>query len=404
MLRSPPNGSGEMAVIRAQGGARRVAAEQQPVDRVGDVDQADHHCAHGVELHGPDGQLDQAVGDGPPGHPVPQPLVDPAEDPAARWNLGGASTRKSSSLPGQPPVQRAQAAAEPGGQGQQQQPDDRAQHRDRDGQAEDEHDQDDPEPDQPGRPADPAVQQLTHGPAGERGTQDGARHPPDVLAHVFYCSRYASRRLSAHAPMASAAAAYRHSRANETPGERVCGSGFTAVSEFSAMSIGMYGSTALFTASPNGRRISGSANKTPAQGRDRPGGVPDHRAQADAEQRGDQRRVGARHQHRPQHPGLAQRGVRGRGPQHRLAHEERGEGQDLPRDQRHRGHDGRLGRQHQRAPRRGRERGPDHSGGELPGHHQHAQDAEGELAHGQPAKLSLVGSNVALSAAAERVP
>ncbi len=124
-------------------------------------------------------------------------------------------------------------------------------------------------------------------------------------------------------------------------------------------------------------------------GADRARGVPDDGAQAEADQP-DQGRVGTGHQHGAQHARLAEGGVRGRALEHRLADAERDEGQDLPRHQRHRGDDRRLGGQYQRAARRGGERGTDHAGGELAGHRQHAEDSEGELADGQPG-VAVVG-------------
>ena len=96
----------------------------------------------------------------------------------------------------------------------------------------------------PATPASPptaAVQQLTTGPAGERGTEDDARHPPELLFHGPIVLRliHASRRASAQPPAASATTAYTHSTANPRPGDRVCDCGLTAVSEFSAISMGM---------------------------------------------------------------------------------------------------------------------------------------------------------------------
>jgi hypothetical protein len=81
--------------------------------------------------------------------------------------------------------------------------------------------------------------------------------------------------------------------------------------------------------------------------------------------------------------------VRGRGPQHELAHGERGEREDLPHDQRDRAEHGRLGREQQRTPGHRGQRGADHPGRKLGGDDESAQDAEGELADREPGKAHL---------------
>ena len=74
---------------------------------------------------------------------------------------------------------------------------------------------------------------------------------------------HASRRARAQPPAASAAAAYPHSSAKPTPGDRLWATGLTAVSEFSAISIGMNCPAAFWIEVPSGTRIRGSTNSTP---------------------------------------------------------------------------------------------------------------------------------------------
>src|ERR1700683_3766585 len=243
-------------------------AEQQPEFRVAQVDQSDAGDRHGVQLHGGGGQLDQAVGHAAPGRPVPQPLVDTVEDAAARLELRRGLDPVAEQPAGQAPVQRAEPPDDPEGQDEQQQADDGAQDRGGDGQPAGQHHYGDPEPGHTGQAADAAVQQLTDGPAGERATQYGARPPPDVLVHGPYCPPLAncvqaSRRASAQAPAARAATVYRHSTPKPVQGDRLCATGLTAASEFSAMIIGMNCPTEFWIEVPSGTRISGSTNSTP---------------------------------------------------------------------------------------------------------------------------------------------
>src|SRR5690349_12258193 len=104
-------------------------------------------------------------------------------------------------------------------------------------------------------------------------------------------------------------------------------------------------------------------------------GVPDDRAEGQAEQRAHaQQQAGA--QHRPGNPGVPQRHALVVTGQDGLVQAERGERDPLPHGQRDRGQYRRLGRQHRPAARGRGERDPDQPGAVLGGEGQHAQHGD----------------------------
>ena len=75
----------------------------------------------------------------------------------------------------------------------------------------------------------------------------------------------------------------------------------------------------------------------------------------------------------------------------RLAEQERGEGHDLGHDERHDAEHDHFGRQYERSPGRGGESGADSSGAVLRAHHEHAQNADGQLAEQQGGQTGAGG-------------
>jgi hypothetical protein len=89
------------------------------------------------------------------------------------------------------------------------------------------------------------------------------------------------------------------------------------------------------------------------------------------------------------------------------ANEERRERDQLADDEDQHGEDHRLGSQHRNAARHGQQAGADHAGGVLAGDHQHAEDADGELAEleaGAQDRADRVGHELALLAGVGLVP
>ena len=179
----PTNGRGTHRHQRRQARPGGVVAEQQPVDRIGDVDQAEDGERDRVQLHRGDRQLDQAVPDAPPGGAVPQPPVQAAEHAGARLEFRRRLDLVAETPPEQPAVQRAEPSGQPQRHGEQQQADHGADDRRRDREARHQQHHGDAEAGHPGQPAEEAVEQLMTSPAGQRGTEDDARYPPELFFH-----------------------------------------------------------------------------------------------------------------------------------------------------------------------------------------------------------------------------
>jgi len=126
-------------------------------------------------------------------NPFAQPPVQAAQHAGARLK----PLRGLDILPEQPvaqtAVQRAEPPGEPQGQRDQQQADHGAEDRHGDGQAGREQHYDDSEAEHACQPAYAAVQQLTTSLAGERGTKDDARYPPELLFHSSIVLRFTRR-------------------------------------------------------------------------------------------------------------------------------------------------------------------------------------------------------------------
>jgi len=111
------------------------------------------------------------------------------------------------------------------------------------------------------------------------------------------------------------------------------------------------------------------------RGGDAARGVPDDRAEGQAEQRAYAQQQAGR-QHRPGHPGPGQGYALVMAGQDGLDEKERHEGDQLAGRQRHRPEHDRLGGEHRAAPRCGGERGADQPGAVLGAERQHAHDGD----------------------------
>ena len=209
--------------------------------------------------------------------------------PVPGWNRGGASTGSPRQPPEQAAVQRAEPPGHPQPHGDQQQADDGADDGRRHGEAGRQQHHGDHEADHPRQPAEDAVQQLTTSPAGERGTKDDARHPPELGFHRPYCPRYASRRASAQVPAARAAAAYTHSMPNPRPGDRVCALRLDRGQRVLRDQHGHELADRVLDRGAQRQQDEREHEQHPDHGRDRRGRVPDDGAQAEGDER-DQRR------------------------------------------------------------------------------------------------------------------
>jgi hypothetical protein len=159
---------------RAAGGAQ-LLMDDRPAQRRDEIEPSDQPPGRRVQLEDRDRQLHQQVRGRAPARLVPQPSVQPGEEPAGRAGL----RRRGDPLPqqacGQGALECSEGAGEAEGEDDQGQSQDGTDERGGERDAVGEEDQHENESDQRDRKAEEAVRGLGPGAAGEGGGEDGAQ-------------------------------------------------------------------------------------------------------------------------------------------------------------------------------------------------------------------------------------